>query len=204
MEAVGGGLEMGVGAAGGAATSWTGVGAVIGGAAFLHGTDVFNTGVRQLLSGHTETTATASTVSGSLRTLGVPSGTTSDIGSGVNMGLGIALSAEVFPATAPSSIGRNFWSGPGMQTMARNFAEGTGGSTLEMTTAGRLLDAFSPIMPARLEYRLWGLLARPYAAGSSHYANAFVDKAGWVWSNVERPILVRRGVKILDPLHPKF
>ena len=51
VKLVGGVLEAGAGIAAGAATSWTGVGAVAGGAVAVHGFDVAYSGARQLISG---------------------------------------------------------------------------------------------------------------------------------------------------------
>ncbi|MFC7615671.1 AHH domain-containing protein [Actinokineospora soli] len=59
LKVVGGVLEMAAGAAGGAATSWTGVGAVAGGVVVVHGADVTATGLRQLWTGEQESSLTS-------------------------------------------------------------------------------------------------------------------------------------------------
>lgn len=59
VKAVGGGLEITVGAALGVATSWTGGGAVVGGAVVLHGADTFSSGMRQVFSGEETDTLTS-------------------------------------------------------------------------------------------------------------------------------------------------
>ncbi len=59
LKLVGGVLESAAGASGGAATSWTGVGAVAGAVVFVHGADVAATGLRQLISGEDESSLTS-------------------------------------------------------------------------------------------------------------------------------------------------
>ena len=51
IKAAGGITEAVVGATAGVATSWTGVGAVLGGAALVHGCDVAASGISQMISG---------------------------------------------------------------------------------------------------------------------------------------------------------
>ncbi|MFC5288550.1 SpvB/TcaC N-terminal domain-containing protein [Actinokineospora guangxiensis] len=62
LKVVGGVLEMAAGAAGGAATSWTGVGAVAGGVVVVHGADVTATGLRQLWTGEQESSLTSQAI----------------------------------------------------------------------------------------------------------------------------------------------
>jgi RHS repeat-associated protein len=71
LKVVGGLLEMGVGAAGGAASSWTGVGALAGGAAVVHGADVTSSGWIQLWTGKENKTLTQRGISKSLQAFGV-------------------------------------------------------------------------------------------------------------------------------------
>jgi hypothetical protein len=59
VKLIGGVVEAAAGAALGAATSWTGVGAVAGGFVFVHGADVAATGLRQLISGQPESSLTS-------------------------------------------------------------------------------------------------------------------------------------------------
>src|SRR2546429_4484705 len=68
LKLVGGTLESVAGAAGGAATSWTGVGAVAGAVVFVHGADVASTGLRQIWTGEEESPLT----SRSMQRMGVP------------------------------------------------------------------------------------------------------------------------------------
>ncbi|WP_051197694.1 RHS repeat-associated core domain-containing protein, partial [Flavobacterium soli] len=62
LKLLGGTLEAIAGTAGGAATSWTGIGAVVGGAVAIHGTDVAGTGLKQLISGEEESTLTSQAI----------------------------------------------------------------------------------------------------------------------------------------------
>ncbi len=62
LKLVGGVAESAAGAAGGAATSWTGVGAVAGAVVFVHGADVASTGLRQIISGDDESTLTSQAI----------------------------------------------------------------------------------------------------------------------------------------------
>jgi RHS repeat-associated protein len=79
VKAVGGAIEIVVGVGAGAATSWTGVGAVAGGAVALHGADTLVAGVRQAVSGektqsgtaYVITTATGSETAGDLIDAGI-------------------------------------------------------------------------------------------------------------------------------------
>ena len=59
LKLVGGFAEAGAGATLGVATSWTGIGAVAGGVAFVHGADVAASGLRQLWSGENESSITS-------------------------------------------------------------------------------------------------------------------------------------------------
>lgn len=59
VKAVGGVLEMAAGAAGGAATSWTGVGAVAGAVVVVHGADVASSGLQQLWTGEQTSSLTS-------------------------------------------------------------------------------------------------------------------------------------------------
>lgn len=57
--------------AGGAATSWTGIGAVVGGAAVLHGADVAGAGLNQLITGEETQTFTQRGISKGLKNVGM-------------------------------------------------------------------------------------------------------------------------------------
>ncbi|MFJ7215540.1 SpvB/TcaC N-terminal domain-containing protein [Amycolatopsis sp. NPDC098790] len=62
LKLVGGFAESATGAAFGAATSWTGVGAVAGAVVFVHGADTAATGLRQLYSGEDESSLTSQAI----------------------------------------------------------------------------------------------------------------------------------------------
>ena len=62
---------MTIGAVGGAATAWTGGGAVLGALAVYHGSDVLVSGIRQMSSGETTQTLTEKSISSGLQRAGV-------------------------------------------------------------------------------------------------------------------------------------
>ena len=82
MKAAGGITEATVGATAGVATSWTGVGAVLGGAALVHGCDVAASGITQMISGE----ETSSLTSQGLQAAGVPKETAERIDVGLSIG----------------------------------------------------------------------------------------------------------------------
>lgn len=82
-KALGGTAEMVVGAAGGIATSWTGIGAVAGGLAFVHGADVASAGLNQLITGE----ETSSFTSQGLQSLGVSQQNAELVDAGISIGL---------------------------------------------------------------------------------------------------------------------
>jgi len=92
LKAIGGIAEMAIGGAGGVATSWTGVGAVAGGAAVVHGADVTSAGLRQLWTGEETSTFTQQGISKGLQGLGV-SEPKADVAAGyTDAGISILLS----------------------------------------------------------------------------------------------------------------
>ncbi|QYY34564.1 RHS repeat-associated core domain-containing protein [Ruficoccus sp. ZRK36] len=62
LKAIGGAVEVAAGVALGAATSWTGVGAIAGGAVAVHGLDTFQAGIRQAISGEQTDTLTSTSL----------------------------------------------------------------------------------------------------------------------------------------------
>ena len=62
---------MTIGAVGGAATAWTGGGAILGRIAVYHGSDVLVSGIRQMWSGETTQTLTEKGISNGLQKAGV-------------------------------------------------------------------------------------------------------------------------------------
>jgi len=71
IKDVGSAPEIVAGAAGVIATAWTGVGAVVGGVAVLHGADGFAAGIRQALTGQETKTFTERGISDGLQVAGV-------------------------------------------------------------------------------------------------------------------------------------
>jgi hypothetical protein len=82
---------MGAGAVGGVATSWTGVGAVVGGLAVAHGADNVAAGFSQLFSGTETKTFTEQGISKGLEAAGVSQETASSVAGYADSGLGLLL-----------------------------------------------------------------------------------------------------------------
>ncbi|MCD9574165.1 RHS repeat domain-containing protein [Flavobacterium soyae] len=95
LKLVGGILEASAGTAGGIATSWTGVGGVVGGVVDVHGADVAGSGLSQLITGED----TSSLTSQAIQSTGVSKGTADAIDEGISIvgsgaAGGVALKAE--------------------------------------------------------------------------------------------------------------
>jgi hypothetical protein len=99
--------------------------------------------------------------------------------------------------------GRVFWSG-GEEAMnaAANYAKSTGGTTLEMTRAGQNLQNL--IMTRNIPWSeakpMWERLSSVYARGANgtvHFFPGTTVNPGSIWLNVEKPILINNGVKII-------
>ena len=105
VKAIGGLLEMTAGALGGAASSWTGIGAVVGGAAVVHGADVTSSALMQLWTGKETTTFTEKGISKSLVLLGVSKSKADAAASYTDGGISMVLSAGAgyFKNTADAS-----------------------------------------------------------------------------------------------------
>jgi RHS repeat-associated protein len=106
VKAVGGLAEMVVGAVGGAATSWTGVGAVVGGAAVVHGADNFAAGLTQLFSGNSKQTFTEQGISKGLQATGFSPQTANTVAGYTDAGVSIALTAGAGAAANGSKVGK--------------------------------------------------------------------------------------------------
>ena len=99
LKLVGGVLEAAAGASGGAATSWTGVGAVAGAVVFVHGSDVAATGLRQIISGDDESSLTSQAI----QAAGVSKPTADLIDNGISVAGSLGTSALARAAqTAPT------------------------------------------------------------------------------------------------------
>lgn len=106
---VGGLVEAAVGATAGTATSWTGVGAVIGGAVAIHGADVAGSGLTQLITGED----TSSLTSKAIQSTGVSKVTADAIDAGLSIagsaGAGnIANGPKLLTATS-NTIKGGYW-----------------------------------------------------------------------------------------------
>ncbi|MFY0254662.1 hypothetical protein ACDQ55_11985 [Chitinophaga sp. 30R24] len=93
LKGVGGLLEMGVGAVGGVATSWTGVGGLLGVAAVVHGADGASHGLSQMITGEETKSYTESLISNSLLAAGVSQGTADRSAGLIDFTLSAAFSA---------------------------------------------------------------------------------------------------------------
>lgn len=106
-------------------------------------------------------------------------------------------------ALATRSVGpRVFWSGNKVALdAATNFAKSTGGTTLEMTAAGRAMTAANPWLPRWASNPLWKDLSSSFASGTRGSADVFHYSGGVrlasVWAGTEYPILSRNGVSIV-------
>jgi RHS repeat-associated protein len=90
-----GGLLMGAGSAAlGASTSWTGVGAVAGGAGVLYSADVTSSGLKQMWTGEEESTFTNKAVTTGLQQVGVSPAKAQTIANYTEFGLGLALGGK--------------------------------------------------------------------------------------------------------------
>ena len=100
-----------------------------------------------------------------------------------------------------AGTGRVFWSG-GSNAMkaAATFAGSTGGTTLEMTTAGKVMTAFNPLLPRSVSAPIWSSLSTNFAKGAvgeAHFFPGAIVKPTSIWMNIEKPILVKNGVNII-------
>jgi hypothetical protein len=91
LKAIGGAIELGVGVAAGVATSWTGIGAVAGAAATVHGADTFQAGIRQAYSGKSVDTFTSQ----GMQAVGVPPNVANVADAGVGMALTMGATAAI-------------------------------------------------------------------------------------------------------------
>lgn len=104
VKAVGGLVEMVVGAVGGAATSWTGIGAVVGGAAVVHGADVVSSGFSQMFSGQETKTFTEKGISKGLQTVGVSEQKANTVATYTDVGISTVLTVGSGAAANGSKI----------------------------------------------------------------------------------------------------
>ena len=97
-----------------------------------------------------------------------------------------------------------FWSGSSQaRSAATAYAEITGGSTIEMTFGGRMMNTFSPTLRSMgprartFDNFLWRQASKPFARQASGNPNVFLQyplRPGSTWTTVEQPILKARGI----------
>jgi hypothetical protein len=132
------------------------------------------------------------------------------IAGGVAIGAAPAVAEVVLPRLfATQTNGAVFWSGyPEAQTAAIEFAEATGGSTIEGMLGGSVLNATNGVTRAisgRFNDFLWNRASTYFAEGASGTAAAFLKESirpGSAWETIEKPILQQSGVKIVTHLVP--
>ena len=99
LKMVGGVLETVAGATGGALTSWTGVGAVVGGAVAVHGADVAASGFMQMVTGEN----TSSFTSRAIQSAGVSKETADTIDAGISI-VGTAGASSLANASKVTTV----------------------------------------------------------------------------------------------------
>ncbi len=116
---------------------------------------------------------------------------------------------NVYSRVISSNTNRVFWSG-GNEALgaAMEYAQVTGGTTLEMTNVGRLLSNVSKGSEALLGRDMswkvmkpvWQVTSKAYATGAKGTANVFINTAkynnGSIWRTLEAPILQSNGIGI--------
>ena len=105
-------------------------------------------------------------------------------------------------ANAAKGGGRVFWSGEGAMNTAMNYAKSTNGTTLEMTRAGQNLQKLIQTrnIPWSEARPMWQRLSTKFAQGaegSVHFFPGTTVNPGSIWLNVEKPILINNGVRII-------
>jgi len=123
------------------------------------------------------------------------------VGSAISSGARFALDRVAFGPAA----GRVFWSGAGAQMAGRLGALGFGGSTLEMTRLGRVLDFFTQaalgngVSWDRVR-PFWVATSGAFASGAQgsvlFYQGLSVSPSG-IWMTQELPILVNSGILVV-------
>lgn len=126
-------------------------------------------------------------------------GGTSGAGTKAAAGAGVEAAFATQPGKAV------FWSGyPEAQAAAMQFAQTTGGKTIEMTLGGKALSLTNNLPFDNTRFWDWG--SRHFAGGATDKTNVFLrsnyNPLG-AWERVERPILQQHGVKITEHVVPK-
>jgi RHS repeat-associated protein len=108
----------------------------------------------------------------------------------------------VFKSLTGAAVPRVFWSGGNVaKNAAAEFAGANGMKTLEMTTAGKLMNSVSPYLPRTITNPIWNNLSSNFARGAAGEVNFFTTVVGpratSIWLKVERPILQSKGINII-------
>ena len=90
--------------------------------------------------------------------------------------------------------------GQGISEGAKGIAE-MGGTTVGKTPIGALIEALqythSVPLPDFAWLGIWGVASATFAGNASGVVNAVIRNSGWIWTNIEKPILVWRNIPIL-------
>ncbi len=111
------------------------------------------------------------------------------------VGYGVGRFAGLF-ATNSSRV---FWGGSRFSMLrGMAYARMNNMVTLEMTLAGRTMNAVHSYLPRAVKGPIWEGLSTSFASGARGSANVFLKNqgAGRIWSTIERPILQNRGIGI--------
>jgi RHS repeat-associated protein len=149
----------------------------------------YTTGAVLLLQAHTEMARSAGKVSSSNKNTSVVKEAT----------IPESIAA---PANAVKAESRVFWSGGDVaKNAAMDFAKSINGTTLEMTTKGKIMNTISPYLPRFISTPIWESLSINFAKEATKEVHFFTTPLGprpnSIWINVEKPILDKNSVKIL-------
>jgi hypothetical protein len=84
---------------------------------------------------------------------------------------------------------------------AKQYAELTGGKTLEMTFSGKAMTFVNPILPRSVSSPIWGKLSENFARGAIENVDVFHNLQGVrrssIWATQEFPILKEKGIDMI-------
>lgn len=120
-------------------------------------------------------------------------------------GMFVGGGTKVAASWGLKAVGRVFWSGngnPAVMKTAMNFAKINNMKTLEMTFNGQIMNRINPILPRSLSGKIWNTLSKNFARdtlGDAHFFTTILGpRSSSIWSSVERPILEKNGVQIIN------
>lgn len=144
-------LEMGVGAVGGVATSWTGVGGFLGAAAVIHGADGAATGFTEMITGEEQQSLTQQAISGTLQATGVSKPVADQTAVAGDLVLSFALSGGAGSGgKAPGAFSMVMKGGAGEANVIAKEANG-GRSMLNMAAKAKGIKVPLPLKPASVD-----------------------------------------------------